>query len=71
MNDASREAFEAWWKSILRLPHEGKHSAFMGWQASRKQALEDAIQAAQPEDAYQDGWFDAKADAVRKIKELK
>ena len=33
----------------------------------RNSALEEAWQAAQPDDAYQDEWFKAKADACRRI----
>jgi len=33
----------------------------------RRQALKDAAQAAGPDDSYQDEWFKAKADAVRRI----
>lgn len=40
------------------------------WQASRKVALTEAMQVAGPEDAYQDEHFKAKADSVRRIKEL-
>jgi len=35
--------------------------------AVRRQTLKDAAQAAGPEDSYQDEWFKAKADAVRRI----
>lgn len=34
---------------------------------ARLKALHDAAQAAAPEDSYQDEWFRAKADAVRRI----
>lgn len=34
---------------------------------ARAQALRDAAQAAGPDDSYQDEWFKAKADAVRRI----
>jgi hypothetical protein len=37
----------------------------------RNAALEEAKQAAQPDDAYQDEWFKAKADACRRINLLK
>jgi hypothetical protein len=40
------------------------------WQASRKVALTQAMQAAGPQDSYQDEHFAAKADSVNKIKEL-
>lgn len=37
---------------------------------ARRQALKDAAQAAGPDDSYQDEWFKAKADAVRRIRAL-
>jgi len=40
-------------------------------QLVRNSALEEAWQAAQPDDAYQDEWFKAKADACRRINLLK
>lgn len=40
-------------------------------QLVRNSALEEAKQAAQPDDAYQDEWFKAKADACRRINLLK
>ena len=33
----------------------------------RRRALKDAAQVAGPDDSYQDEWFKAKADAVRRI----
>jgi len=42
--------------------------AIAKWGAEvRRQALKDAAQTAGPEDSYQDEWFKAKADAVRRI----
>lgn len=38
--------------------------------AVRRAALEEAAQAAQPDDSYQDEWFEAKADAVKRIRAL-
>lgn len=74
--DASREAFEAWLaghdpRSFCQNAYWEHDYKWKAWQASRKQALEEAIQAAQPEDTYLDAWFDAKADSVRKIEALK
>lgn len=37
---------------------------------ARRQALKDAAQAAGPDDSYQDEWFKAKADAVKRIRAL-
>ena len=42
--------------------------AIQKWGAEvRRQSLKDAAQAAGPDDSYQDEWFKAKADAVRRI----
>jgi hypothetical protein len=38
--------------------------------AARKKALHDAAQAAQPDDSFVDEWFNAKADAVKRIRAL-
>lgn len=35
-----------------------------------KRALDEAAQAAGPEDSYQDEWFAAKADSVKRIRAL-
>lgn len=37
---------------------------------ARRKALTDAAQAAGPDDSYQDEWFKAKADAVKRIRAL-
>lgn len=72
----SREAFEAWIKADSTLPTDRNDHGYVdmttalmwhAWQAARKQALKDAAQTAGPDDSYQDEWFRAKADAVRRI----
>jgi len=56
--------------ALYKALDEADETGWDTWQASRKQALEDAIRVAGPEDSYQDSHFSAKADAVNKIKEL-
>jgi hypothetical protein len=80
-NDTSRAAFEACMKQLghdycFDLNGAGEYrwadcyGAFDAWQASRKAALEEAMQVAGPEDSHQDEWFKAKADSYKRIKEL-
>jgi hypothetical protein len=52
-------------------PSERDLTAFaIGVEVGRDVGLQAAAQAAQPDDSYQDEWFRAKADAVRRIREL-
>ena len=75
MSNESRAAFEAWWEEFTAEHDEWQYAdsaalRLAAWQASRKVALDEAIQVAGPEDSYQDEHFAAKADSVRRIKEL-
>ena len=52
-------------------PSERDLTAFaLGVEVGRELGLQAAAQAAQPDDSYQDEWFKAKADAVRRIRAL-
>lgn len=48
MNDASREAFEDWWLAYFDEDSD-KVSAWDSWNASRKQALEEATSKFNPD----------------------
>ena len=72
---AERKAFEAWWKSIHRQPKDDIHSAWSGWQASRKVALEDAakvclVVALPGVNEYADGYNTGAFECERRIKEI-
>ena len=81
-DETPRPDFEAWlnpghhegnvsaWVAPGRYEEETHQLAWLAWQAARTKTLEDAAQAAGPEDSYQDEWFKAKADAVRRIRSL-
>lgn len=79
IEDPTRAGFEAWlnpgnhagnvspWVEPGRYEKDTHNLAWLAWKAAREQALKDAAQAAGPDDSYQDEWFKAKADAVRRI----
>lgn len=66
------ELMEAWGKKLPGVvPTDRDLSAFaIGVEVGRELGLQAAAQAAQPDDSYQDDWFKAKADAVRRIRAL-
>ena len=66
------ELTDAWCKKLPGVyPTERDLTAFaLGVEAGREIGLHAAAQAAQPDDSYQDEWFRAKADAVRRIRAL-
>lgn len=63
------ELLTAWMRKLPKVePSERDLTAFaLGVEVGRELGLQAAAQAAQPEDSYQDEWFKAKADAVRRI----
>jgi hypothetical protein len=66
------ELTDAWCKKLPGVvPTERDLTAFaLGVEVGREIGLQAAAQAAQPDDSYQDEWFKAKADAVRRIRAL-
>jgi len=66
------ELLTAWRQKLPRVePSERDLTAFaLGVEVGREMGLHAAAQAAQPDDSYQDEWFKAKADAVRRIRAL-
>lgn len=66
------ELTDAWCKKLPGVvPTERDLTAFaLGVEVGRELGLQAAAQAAQPDDSYQDEWFKAKADAVRRIRAL-
>ena len=66
---AAHTEFLSFFQSLKFTSEEDR--ALACWVEARRVALEDAAQVAGPEDAYQDAHFKAKADSVRRIKELK
>lgn len=69
---SNAELLTAWMRKVPRVePSERDLSAFaLGVEVGRELGLQAAAQAAQPDDSYQDEWFKAKADAVRRIRAL-
>jgi hypothetical protein len=66
------ELTEAWRTKLPGVvPTERDLTAFaLGIEVGRELWLQAAAQAAQPDDSYQDEWFKAKADSVRRIRAL-
>jgi hypothetical protein len=66
------ELLAAWRRKLPRVePTERDLTSFaLGVEVGHEIGLNDAAQAAQPDDSYQDDWFKAKADAVRRIRAL-
>jgi hypothetical protein len=66
------ELLAAWTRKLPGVwPSESDLTAFaLGVEVGRDIGLQAAAQAAQPDDSYQDDWFRAKADAVRRIRAL-
>ena len=66
------ELLTAWMRKLPKVePSERDLTAFaLGVEVGRELGLQAAAQAAQPDDSYQDEWFNAKADAVRRIRAL-
>lgn len=69
---SNAELTDAWCKKLPGVvPTERDLTAFaLGVEVGREIGLHAAAQAAQPDDSYQDDWFRAKADAVRRIRAL-
>lgn len=66
------ELLAAWTRKLPGVePSDRDLTAFaLGVEVGREIGLKAAAQAAQPDDSYQDEWFKAKADAVRRIRAL-